>query len=263
MDFATLLGLILALISFIGAFLLEGGSLGMLLVLAAAIIVFGGTFAATIISFTLEDIKRVPYFARKVFINQNLNQSAILEMLVGMADKARREGFLSLESDLESIDNEFLVKGLQMVIDGTPPELTEEIMELEIEAHENRENIGSEIFMTAGGFAPTIGIIGTVMGMVNVLSNLSKPEELGAHVAVAFLATLYGIISANAVFIPFANKLKLINSREINLKEMIVAGILAIQAGNNPRVLREKLSIFLPYETKTRIEGNFEKDLIR
>lgn len=260
MDLATLAGLLLAIISFLGAFILEGGSLGMLMVLTAAIIVFGGTIAATVMSFTLDDIRRLPYFVKRVFVNQRLDYHSMLELLVGMTDKARREGFLSLENDLETIDNEFLIRGLQLVIDGTSPELTEEILELEIEAYEARENVGSEMFMTAGGYAPTIGIIGTVMGMVNVLSSLSKPEELGAHVAVAFLATLYGIISANILFIPFSSKLKIITRRETQLKEMILTGILSIQAGDNPRVLREKLTIFLPPETKPRFAGSMEEE---
>lgn len=249
MDIASLMGLFIALASLLGAFMLEGGTIGMLLVLTAAIIVFGGTIAATVISYTLEDIKRVPYFAKKVFLNKEPDYNKVLNTLVTCADKARREGFLSLESQIEVIDNPFLARGLQMVTDGTSPEMTRDMLEIEIDTFETREKIGVEMFMTAGGFAPTMGIIGTVMGMITVLSNLSNPDELGASIAVAFLATLYGIASANILWIPFAAKIKIRIKREVLLMEMILEGVLAIQIGENPRLLREKLNIFLPPDT--------------
>jgi len=252
MDIASLAGLLLALVSLLGAFLLEGGTLGALLVLTAAIIVFGGTIAATVISFTLDDIKRVPYFTKKVFVNKDPDYNGVLETLVTCADKARREGFLSLESQLGGIDNKFLARGLQMVTDGTSPELTKEMLEMEIDTYENREKVGVEMFMTAGGFGPTMGIIGTVMGMINVLSDLSSPDKLGASIAVAFLATLYGIASANILWIPFATKIKIRIKSEVLLMEMILEGVLSIQVGENPRVLREKLNIFLPPEASKK-----------
>jgi chemotaxis protein MotA len=252
MDIASLAGLLLALASLLGAFMLEGGTLGALLVLTAAIIVFGGTIAATVISFTLEDIKRVPYFAKKVFVNKDPDYNGVLETLVTCADKARREGFLSLESQLEGIDNKFLARGLQMVTDGSAPELTKDMLEIEIYIYETREKVGCEMFITAGGYAPTMGIIGTVMGMIKVLSSLSSPDKLGASIAVAFLATLYGIASANILWIPFANKIKIRIKREVLLMEMILEGVLSIQVGENPRVLREKLNTFLPPEASQK-----------
>jgi chemotaxis protein MotA len=222
--------------------------MGMLMVLAAAIIVIGGTVGATIISFELADIKRVPYFIKKVFVSKKVDYLAVLELLVICSDQARRQGFLSLESYIKTADNKFLARGLQLVIDGTDPEVTKNILEMEIEAFENSQKVGCEIFMTAGGYGPTMGIIGTVMGMVNLLSNLSKPDELASAIAVAFLATLYGIASANILWIPFASKIKNITQKEVLLMEMILEGILSIQIGQNPRVLREKLKIFLPPE---------------
>ena len=253
MDIASLAGVLLAFISLIGAFVLEGGSIGMLLVGTAAMIVFGGTFGATIISFSLEEVKRVPYFLKKVFITTQIDFNEYLELLVKNADKARREGFLSLENQLDQIDNPFLVKGLQMVIDGTDPELTQSILEMEIEVYEKNEMVGVQIFMTMGGFAPTMGIVGTVMGMVNVLSNLSTPDELGGAIAVAFLATLYGISTANLLWIPFASKIKNNMKKQVFLMEMMLEGIMSIQGGENPRVLREKLKIFLPTDTHPEI----------
>lgn len=250
MDIATLIGLLLGFSGLIGGFLLEGGNLGMLLVGTAAMIVFGGTFGAVIVSFTLEEIKTVPYFLKVVFSDKKVDYLTVLESIVEAADKARREGLLSLESKLNEIDNPFLVRGLQLVIDGTDPELTRSMLEMEIEAQEKKEKVGVEIFMAAGGFAPTMGIIGTVMGLVHVLSNVSDPDKLAGAIAVAFLATLYGVASANVLWIPFANKIKGGTEKKVLLLELILEGILSIQAGENPRVIREKLMTFLPPEIR-------------
>jgi len=253
MDIASIVGILVAFFFLILAFIEEGGSMGMLMVGTAAMIVFGGTFGATIVSFSMEEIKRVPYFLKSVFKSEPIDFNEYLELLVKNADKARREGFLSLENQLDQIDNQFLVKGLQMVIDGTDPELTQSILEMEIEVYEKNEMVGVQIFMAMGGFAPTMGIIGTVMGMVNVLSNLSSPEELGGSIAVAFLATLYGIASANILWIPFASKIKNNLKRQTFLMEMMLEGIMSIQNGENPRLLREKLKIFLPTEIRQEL----------
>ncbi len=250
MDLTTLVGLFLGIGMLLLAFIEEGGSLGMLLVPTAAMIVFGGTFGATIISFSLEELKKFPYFFKIVFTEKKVNYPEVLDSLVDTADKARREGLLSLESQLATIENQFMSRGLQLVIDGTDPDLTRSMLEMEIEAYENGEKLGHEMFMAMGGFGPTMGIIGTVMGMVNVLSNLSSPDELGGAIAVAFLATLYGIASANLLWIPFATKIKVKTGRNVLLMEMVLEGILSIQAGENPRVIREKLMTFLPAEAR-------------
>ena len=250
MDLATLLGLLIGFGGLIGGFLLEGGGLGMLWVETAFIIVFGGTIGVTILGFTMTELKAVPYFCKVVFTDKKVNYMEVLNILVDTADKARREGLLSLESQLAEIDNQFLGRGLQLVIDGTDPDLTRNMLEMEIEAFENKEKIGYEFFMAAGGFAPTMGIIGTVMGLVNVLSNMSTPDELAGAIAVAFLATLYGISLANVICIPFANKIKLKTGKSVLLMELILEGILSIQAGENPRVIKEKLMTFLPPESR-------------
>lgn len=250
MDLATIIGLLIAFGGLIGGFLWEGGTLGMLWVKTAALIVFGGLIGVTILSFTTAELKTIPYFCKLVFSDKKVDYLEVLNRLVETADKARREGLLSLESQLSEIDNKFLGRGLQLVIDGTDPDLTRNMLEMEIEAFENKEKVGYDFFMTAGGFAPTMGIIGTVMGLVNVLSNISQPDELAASIAVAFLATLYGISSANVVFIPFATKIKLKTSKSVLLMELILEGILSIQAGENPRVIKEKLMTFLPPESR-------------
>lgn len=250
MDIATLLGLLIGIGGLVGGFLLEGGHAGMLWVHTAFIIVFGGTIGATMISFTSEELKKMGYFFKIVFTQKKIDYLSVLETLVETADKARREGLLSLESQLAEIDNPFLSRGLQLVIDGTDPELTRNMLEMEIEAHETGEKVGHDIFMTAGGFGPTMGIIGTVMGLVHVLSNLSDPDKLAGAIAVAFIATLYGVASANVLWIPFGSKCKVKAAKEALLMELILEGILSIQAGENPRVIREKLMTFLPADVR-------------
>lgn len=250
MDLTTLIGLVFGFFMLLAAFVLEGGSMGGLVGPTAAMIVFGGTFGATIISFTVEELRKLPYFCKMIFTEKKVDYVSVLDSLVETADMARREGLLSLESRLSEIDNQFFARGLQLVIDGTDPELTRNMLEMEIEAFENGEKVGVEIFMTMGGFGPTFGIVGTVMGMVHVLSNLSSPDELGPAIAVCFLATLYGIASANLLWIPFGTKIKVKTARDSLLMAMILEGVLSIQAGENPRVIREKLMTFLAPELK-------------
>ncbi len=250
MDISTLIGLVLGLGGLLGGFMLEEGTPGMLVSVSAAVIVFGGTFGATIISFTLEEIKTFGHFFQMIFTDKKIDYLTVLEMMVGTADKARREGLLSLESSLGEIDNPFLSRGLQLVIDGTDPELTRNMLEMEIEAQEKKEKVGVEMFTTMGGYAPTMGIIGTVMGLVQVLGNLSDPSKLGGAIAAAFIATLYGVSSANVLWLPFASKIKVKAEKEGLLMELVLEGVLSIQAGENPRVIREKLLTFLPPESR-------------
>lgn len=230
----------------------------MLVVPSAFIIVFGGTIGATVCSFTTADLKKLPAVFKSVFTDKKIDYANVLESLVTIADSARREGLLSLETKINDIENPFFARGLNLVIDGTDPELTRSMLEMEIQAYEEDKKVGVDIFMTAGGFGPTMGIIGTVMGMISVLSNLANPDELSAAIAVAFLATLYGIASANVLWIPFGNKLKVKLKREILLMEMILEGILSIQAGENPRVIREKLMTFLSADLRKELEGKVE-----
>jgi chemotaxis protein MotA len=254
MDIATLVGLLIGIAGLIGGFLLEGGNAGMLWVHTAFIIVVGGTIGATMIGYSMDELKKMGYFFRVVFSDKKIDYLSVLETLVDTADKARREGLLSLESQLADIESPFLSRGLQLVIDGTDPELTRSMLEMEIEAFEKEEHLGAEIFLTAGGFAPTMGIIGTVMGLVHVLSNVADPDELAGAIAVAFLATLYGVGSANVLWIPFATKCKTKANKQVLLMELILEGVLSIQAGENPRVIREKLMTFLPTDTRKAAE---------
>jgi chemotaxis protein MotA len=260
MDITSIVGIVIGFGLLLLGFLEEGGSLSMLVVPSAFVIVFGGTIGATVMSFTLADLKKMPAIFKAVFTDKKVDYANVLESLVAIADSARREGLLSLEAKINDIENPFFARGLNLVIDGTDPELTRNMLEMEIQAYEDEQKVGAEIFMTAGGFGPTMGIIGTVMGMVSVLSNLSNPEELSASIAVAFLATLYGISSANLLWIPFGNKIKVKTKRELLLMEMILEGILSVQAGENPRVIREKLMTFLSEDIKKELNNKAEEN---
>ncbi|ADI02631.1 MAG TPA: flagellar motor protein [Syntrophothermus lipocalidus] len=256
MDLTSLIGLIIGLAGLILGFVLEEGKVGMLLKETAALIVFGGTIGAVTVSFSSEELKTIPYFLKVVFTNKKIEFGETIDQLVQVADKARREGLLSLETQLEELENEFMRRALQLVIDGTDPELTRNMLEMEIEAFEKRQKLGVDIFNAAGGFAPTMGIIGTVMGLVQVLSNVSEPDKLGGAIAVAFIATLYGIFSANILWIPFAGKIKVKTEKEVKLMELVLEGVLSVQAGENPRVIREKLMTFLaPAEKQAMFEA--------
>ena len=229
---------------------LEGTSVMALFNVPAFLIVFGGTFGATFAGSTLEQIKKIPVLYKKAISSDKPDMSAQLENLVGFAERARREGLLALDDEVGELEDEFTKKGLQLVVDGTDPELVREILENEIDGMVARHHAGTQSFEKAGGLAPTMGIIGTVMGLISVLQNLSDPGSLGPSISVAFIATLYGVGMANAVLLPVATKLKLLSAEEAELRTMTLEGILAIQAGDNPRVVADKLLSFIPPEER-------------
>ncbi len=245
MEITTIAGILIALVSLVTAFLLEGGHILALISPTAAMIVFGGTIGATVVCFSLSELMAVPKLLRVIVIQRLTDEIALIEQIVGLADKVRREGLLYLENQLPSIDDSFMRKGIQLVVDGTDPELVRQIMETEMYAIQERHHSGASIFETAGGFAPTMGIIGTVMGLIHVLSNLENPETLGPSIALAFIATLYGVGSANVLWLPIAEKLKNLSKKEVMLREMMLEGIMSIQAGYNPLLIRERLTAFL------------------
>jgi chemotaxis protein MotA len=177
--------------------------------------------------------------------------------MVALADKARRDGLLALEDDLAEVDDDFTKKGVQLVVDGTDSDLVRAILQSEVDGMAARHKTNAHLFATAGGFAPTLGIIGTVLSLVHVLENLSNPASLGHSIAGAFIATLYGVGSANLVFLPVANKLKELSAEELVYREMQLEAILSIQAGDNPRMLGEKLETFLaPSERAKQAEAD-------
>lgn len=248
MDLSTIIGIIAGLGGLLLGFVLEKGQPGSLIQGPAAIIVFGGTFGAVLASFPLSEIKKISQWLRIAFTENSFGVAEVYETLIRFSEKARREGLLSLEQELETVNDKFTRKGMQLVIDGTDPEITRSILESNITVLERRHKVGIAVFEAAGGYAPTMGIIGTVMGLVHVLGNLSDPTSLSGAIAGAFIATLYGVASANVIWLPIATKLKQKDKAEISAMEMILDGILSIQAGENPSILKEKL--------KTHISGD-------
>lgn len=245
MDIATLIGIILGFSALIIGFILEGGHISALFLLPPAIIVFGGTFGAVIASFPIKEIRKIPQWLKIAFTEQNYDVLENYERLVRFAEKARREGLLSLEQEMDEVEDDFIREGMQLVIDGTDPDITREILESNIAVMEKRHKVGIDVFEAAGGYSPTLGIIGTVMGLVHVLGNLSDPDQLSKSIAGAFLATLYGVCFANLLYLPIATKLKQKDMMEVAAREMIMDGILSIQAGENPSILKEKLKTHL------------------
>ncbi len=250
MDLSTIIGIVCGVGGLLAGYLLEKGSLASLIQLSAFLIVFGGTIGATMTGFPLSEMKKVGQWFKIAFTNKSFGTAAAYETLVRFAEKARREGLLSLEQELENVDDRFTRQGMQLVIDGTDPEITREILESNIVVMEKRHKVGISVFEAAGGFAPTMGIIGTVMGLVHVLGNMEDPSTLSGAISSAFIATLYGVSSANLLWLPIANKLKTKNKQEVAAMEMILDGILSIQAGENPSILKEKLKTHLGNEAE-------------
>ncbi|OAB42982.1 flagellar motor protein [Paenibacillus glacialis] len=245
MDIVTILGILAGLAALIGGFLWEGGQISGLFQQTAALIVFGGTIAAVVISYPAARLKTIPQAIRYAFVRPENDMEELVEDIVHMATTARRNGVLALEQRAQHHPNEFLSEGMQMVVDGTEPTLVRQIMEIELDRAEMKHDGYAKIFESAGGYAPTMGIIGTVMGLIHVLSSLSDPTELGPSIAVAFIATLYGVASANLIFLPIASKIKSRSADEIQNMELLLQGILAIQNGEHPQIVRKKIS----YET--------------
>ncbi len=214
--------------------------------ISALIIVLGGTGAATLSSVGLDTMKRIPALYKMAFSPPELDVPGRVALIVSIAEQARREGLLALDAQLAEIDDEFTRKGLQLVVDGTDPELVREILEAEVDGMAARHSAGATAFEKAGGYAPTMGIIGTVMGLVHVLQNLSAPSTLGPAISTAFIATLLGVGSANVIFLPVASRLRALSAAELELRTLTLDGILAVQAGDNPRVVGDKLSSFVP-----------------
>ena len=248
MDLSTIIGIVAGVGALLLGFIMEKGSPGALIQASAAVIVFGGTIGATVTSFPLAELKKCPQWLRIAFTSKPFGVGEAYETLVRFAEKARREGLLSLEQELEAVTDKFTRQGMQLVIDGTDPEITKAILESNIVVLEKRHKVGIAVFEAAGGYAPTMGIIGTVMGLVHVLGNLSDPGSLSGAIAAAFIATLYGVSSANLLWLPIANKLKQKDKAEVAAMEMILDGILSIQAGENPSILKEKLKTHMGNE---------------
>lgn len=256
MDISAILFLIIGFGALIGGFVIEGGKPLALMSGSAALIIFGGTIAAVGLSLPVDVLKRVPKILGVFFKPQKHNLSERINYFKEVSYKVRKEGILSLESEVSSNDelDPFVKKGLQLVADGIEASTVRSILEVEVEAMSERHREGAAVFEAAGGYSPTMGIIGTVMGLVNVLGNLTDPSQLGAKIASAFIATLYGIASANILWLPIAAKLKELDARDFAEKNMIIEAIILIQEGVNPNTIGEKLKGYLTKEQLVEVE---------
>ncbi len=255
MDLATIIGLLLAWGALVGALLMEGGDFHSLVNVPAALLVFGGTIGAAMVSFKMSQITELPGILRQAFSESTQDVTQVITLLVRLAERARKDGLLVLETESKRINDDFLKRGLRLAVDGTDPELVREILCTELQVLQGRHKVGESIFTTMGGFAPTLGIIGTVMGLIHMLANLSDPGKMGPLIAGAFIATLYGVSSANLLFLPIGNKLKARSLEEALIREVMIEGVLSIQAGDNPRIVEEKLKAFLAPRVRATLPG--------
>lgn len=246
MDAAPAIGIAGAFAVVVTANLMEGGNPMSLLLGPPLLLVFGATILVSIAGGTMADAKGVIGSLKRAFTGKVEPAHTMIPEVVSLAERARREGLLALEESVQKLDDPFLAKGVTMAIDGTDPEELRDILEGEVYAKKAADKQGAKFFADAGAYAPTIGIVGTVMGLVHVLENLAAPEELGHLIAGAFVATLWGVTSANVIFLPLANRLKRLSELECARMELAIEGVAAIQSGSNPRIIAQKLRSLLP-----------------
>lgn len=264
MRVSTLGGVVIGFAAVLAAFILDGGHIEALLNISAALVVFGGTLGATLIAFPLARVLQLPKVLARTLAERHTDPHELVTTFTGLSERARRQGLLSLEEEAQRITDPFFQKGLLLVVDGIDPEVIRITLEADMLATSERHEQNYHVLETMGGFAPTMGIIGTVMGLIHVLSNLADPSNLGHAIAVAFVATLYGVASANLLWLPLAAKLKAASQAEMHHREMVLMGLLSVQSGDNPRITREKLDAFIPGSARGRgdtggpssVEGN-------
>lgn len=245
MDVLSIVGILMGVGAILLGNLLEGGEISSLVNGPALIIVFGGTVGATLLQFPPAIFLRSMAMFLWIFKPDALDPEAQINQIVTWSLQVRKDGLLHLEDEIENIDDPFIQKGLQLLVDGNDPDTIHGILELEMSVKENKDYQAARLFEAMGGYAPTIGILGAVMGLIHVMQNLANPELLGAGIATAFVATIYGVASANLIFLPIANKLKMHVFASTQLREMIAMGIAAIAKGENPRNIELKLSAYL------------------
>ncbi|MEW6045931.1 MAG: motility protein A [Bacillota bacterium] len=245
MDLTTILGILMGL-GFIGGAIAFGGSVRQYLDLPSFILVMGGTVAATIINYQGQHLRNALRVVRIATGQRRFNADDLIRLIVRLAEKARREGLLAMEEEAEQLNDSFLRKGIQLVVDGTDPELVRNIMDIELTFIEERHRQGQAFFESLALYAPAFGMIGTLVGLIRMLGKLDDPSTVGPALALALLTTLYGALSAYLIFNPIAGKLRVKNDEEVMMREMMIEGVLSIQAGENPRIVEEKLRSFLP-----------------
>ncbi len=249
-DLATFAGLAIALGGIIGGLILEGGEIHDIAQYTAALIVLGGTIGAVLVATPLAVVRGAVKKFVAVFFDRALSPEVAIEEIIGYATKARRNGIVSLEQDAEAVADPFLRKALILAVDGADIQDLRKMMELEISLAEQEGEAHAKVFEAAGGYAPTIGIIGAVLGLIQVMKNLQNIEEVGHGIAVAFVATVYGVGAANLFFLPAANKIKARIHQETLLRELMLEGVVGIVEGLNPKLIRSKLEAFVSEEAK-------------
>lgn len=245
MDVISLAGLVLAIVAILGGQLLEGGHIGSLIQPTAFMIVMGGTIGAVMLQSPWRSFITGLKISMWVFVPPVPPTRALIDQIVEWSNIARREGLLSLEKKMDQLADPYMRKGLQLLVDGVEPEHIREVMEVEITTWETEMKQASKIWDAAGGYAPTIGILGAVMGLIHVMENLADPAKLGSGIAVAFVATIYGVGAANLIFLPVANKIKANIMRLVAVREMVLEGIVRIGHGDNPRIIESRLQGYI------------------
>jgi chemotaxis protein MotA len=245
MDIATILGVISAFgLVWIAIFL--GGGIQLFINIPALMIVVGGTLGATMINYPLRDVFGVFKVVKKALFARNTSVAELIKRFMAFAQKSRKEGILALEAEIKEVNDEFLKKGVQLAIDGLEPQEINDILETEVEFVRSRHQLGAEIFSTMGTFSPALGMIGTLIGLVQMLQTMDDPSKVGPAMAIALLTTFYGSIIANIVCLPISGKLRTRSKEEVLTKEMAIQGIVSLSNGDNPRILEQKLQAFIP-----------------
>ncbi|MDD3594547.1 MAG: flagellar motor protein [Candidatus Gastranaerophilales bacterium] len=245
MDIGTIVGILLGTVCILIGQALEGGNIGQLLQVTAAFIVFGGTAGAVVLSFPTKILKDSMIYFKKSFFNPKVNPSDVIQEIIVYAQKARKEGVIALEKDARNAEDILMKMGLEAVSDGADPSLVRDLLETKMGQMEEEIHAASKVWEGAGGYSPTIGIIGAVLGLIQVMQNLSDPSKLGAGIAVAFVATVYGVGFANLIAIPMSTRIQYKAKEEFLAKQIIIEGILSIQAGESPALIERKLKAFL------------------
>ena len=244
MDIATIVGIISAF-GLVLIAILMGGGLTMFINVPALLVVVGGTLGATMVNYPLKEVIGVLSVVRKVLFTKNIPVNELIRRFVTFANKTRREGILALESEMNNVKDEFLKKGVQLSIDGLEPQEIKDILSIEIESVNTRHQLGAEVFITMGRYAPALGMIGTLIGLVQMLQSMEDPSTIGPAMAVALLTTFYGSIMANIICMPFAGKLRTRSNEEMLTKELTVQGVISLSSGDNPRIMEQKLNAFI------------------
>ena len=252
MDLLTVIGIILAIGALVGGQLLEGGHLGSIVQLTAAVIVIGGTVGAVMVNYPMAIFLKALANSKMIFFNVHVDSRAMIAQIVKLATLSRKQGLLALEDKLKTLTDPFLKKGLQLVIDGTEAKAIREILEIEVEQFEDENNLSGKVYESLGGFAPTIGILGAVLGLIHVMENLADPSKLGSGIAVAFVATIYGVGAANLFFLPMGGKIKMKTKELVLARQLIIEGLVSLAQAENPKMIEEKLGGYLPESQRAK-----------